>query len=557
MSTSPAALSTEIVDQLAQLPTISVDDDTFLALDAALDVVAALRFPSGIHDEADYEQLLAETLAHCAALGYASEVTLTPPQVPFRERGRYLKQWPPIDDGAIAAAVAQADAHQIVPLSTPQLAVREAWLLEAVEWRAWQIAAHQLSDPQREVVAQRCHAWLLAAGWRKAENITDERWHFSNEMAWLRDLEPNIDALFSAVQRSVAQGYTALRTIYKAGWQAAFNYSVQRDPEGIISDEQWAHCFATLGYRIDTSGEGIEPLPIELPDGTITALQRAIADLPRYRHGNSNGMLRLSELLDAFRNVVSRGQSSVLPDAQRDALLQRGIIGEALVALGFETGTTWYPGNQMQPPVSVDDRYIKRAQQIAEKGVEATFAEGLPVHAPVLVRDDERLVYLEMVGPKESVRANWAALRANYRRHYINRGWLSTNKSDGLTTLKRTLPCGWEHWALVHRQCAVESVQPAEPFYLLVDGESSVPPLFFTMLAHSLAVPLMPAWGDYLWRHGRLRGLIVSISDASHGMGGWRVEADEEAWRELVQEGLREGAIEMRAEPSPNGDEVL
>ena len=376
-------------------------------------------------------------------------------------------------------------------------------------------------------------------------------------MAWLRDLEPNIDALFSAVQRSVAQGYTALRTIYKAGWQAAFNYSVQRDPEGIISDEQWAHCFATLGYRIDTSGEGIEPLPIELPDGTITALQRAIADLPRYRHGNSNGMLRLSELLDAFRNVVSRGQSSVLPDAQRDALLQRGIIGEALVALGFETGTTWYPGNQMQPPVSVDDRYIKRAQQIAEKGVEATFAEGLPVHAPVLVRDDERLVYLEMVGPKESVRANWAALRANYRRHYINRGWLSTNKSDGLTTLKRTLPCGWEHWALVHRQCAVESVQPAEPFYLLVDGESSVPPLFFTMLAHSLAVPLMPAWGDYLWRHGRLRGLIVSISDASHGMGGWRVEADEEAWRELVQEGLREGAIEMRAEPSPNGDEVL
>ncbi|MCB0076256.1 MAG: hypothetical protein KDD73_02460 [Anaerolineales bacterium] len=70
-----------------------------------------------------------------------------------------------------------------------------------------------------------------------------------------------------------------------------------------------------------------------------------------------------------------------------------------------------------------------------------------------------------------------------------------------------------------------------------------MPPVFFMMLAHSLAVPLMVTWGDYLWQQGRMRGLISSLREGSHGMGGWRVEAAERAWRELVQRGLREGEI--------------
>lgn len=113
---------------------------------------------------------------------------------------------------------------------------------------------------------------------------------------------------------------------------------------------------------------------------------------------------------------------------------------------------------------------------------------------------------------------------------------------------ERTLPCGWDHWALLHRQTSLETMQPREPFYLLDEGASATPPLFFPMLAKSLAMPLLPAWEAHLWVQGRLRGLILSLRDDSYGLGGWRVEAEEELWRAVVCEGLQSGVLSFEVE---------
>ena len=547
---------TTLADQLSQLPTVVVDGEQFLSLDAALEIVAARHFPDGIHSEDDYDALLQQTLTNCATLGFGGAVELHPPHVPFQARGRYLKAWPALPDEIIAEIVDGAGSQIVVPLSTPQLALREGSLIEAVAHRAWQLYPHQISAQQRDFLTTRCRVWLERAAWHRLERLVDERWRHDSEVAWLNDLTPDLEALTRVVQRTLDEGITALSSIRRRGLHAAFNYSVRRDPEGLIGDEIWQEIFAAAGFELDEQGEQLRPLPLTIPRGTAERLPRAIQALPRYRQHDISGMLRLNEVVDAFCDLIGL-QARALPDAQLEQLLSEGVIGAALVGLGFETTPQWVAGRLVEPAVEGRERFIWPAQQVQQAIIDVTFAEGLPVAAPVLLRDEERLIYLELVGPKESVRANWAALRANYKRHYVGRGWLASSKDDGITTLKQSLPCGWEHWALVHRQCAVKSLQPAEPFYLLDDGTAIVPPVFFTMLAHSLAVPLMVTWCDYLWQQGRLRGLISSLREGSHGMGGWRVEATETAWRELVQRGLREVAIALEPEPAAIGKATL
>ena len=122
-------------------------------------------------------------------------------------------------------------------------------------------------------------------------------------------------------------------------------------------------------------------------------------------------------------------------------------------------------------------------------------------------------------------------------------------KLDGLITLKTTLPCGWDHWCLIHRQASLERMVPGEPFYLLDDDSQPIPHAFHPMLAKSLAVPILPEWTEYLWISGRLDNLIQPLVENCYGMAGWSIDAKEEAWEAIITKGLKEEHITFSALP--------
>ena len=551
-ATSPSTLDDALLATLRTLPTLTLDTACYLSLNAAHECVADHLFPDGVQSEVDYQCVTETTRSLCTQLGFGEAVTLNPPQVPFAERGDYLKQLPVVSDEHLQQALETVLARIPLYLTTPHRALRRDSLLFQVAYCAWGVRVREVTPVQLAYLAEQCDPWMEARGWELLLTLDDEHWSYASDPAYRRALEPDRDALTRALVKALRDGFTSLETVRRIGLQAAFHYNTRTDPEERIAAAEWQTLFAQLGYQLDASGERLEPIPLMLPEDATTRVCTALSELSTYAHKDYESMLARQEVLAATTKALAL-DGETLTAAREEALVTRGVVGEALVALGYENRAIWLPAYLLTPSPDQAGDFFRRAQQLQTRVHHPEFASGLQVHSPALVRDDATLVYLELVGPRQAVHANWAALRGARRTHYVAGGRLNVSKEDGLETLKRTLPCGWDHWALLHRQTSLETMQPREPFYLLDEGASVIPPLFFPMLARSLAMPLQATWDEHLWVQGRLRGLITSLSDASYGLGGWRVEAEEDVWREVVREGLQQAAISFGASVARGG----
>ena len=191
-----------------------------------------------------------------------------------------------------------------------------------------------------------------------------------------------------------------------------------------------------------------------------------------------------------------------------------------------------------------------RVRREANKTI--SLAQGLSVYAPALAIDDgeDTLAYLEMVGPKQSVKANWAALVgacAGHRGgkvHWLGRKRIQLEGMKNHVKLQSALPCGWLDQILIHKQASLKEMNPEQPFYLLNDGWQAIPPLFYPMLNKCLALPLLPEWVDYLWTNGRERNLIALLDEGEgQGYAAWRVLASPKEWQDSVERSLRSQTI--------------
>jgi hypothetical protein len=282
------------------------------------------------------------------------------------------------------------------------------------------------------------------------------------------------------------------------------------------------------------------------PSGLADQLKLSLARLEPVLTSAGPGLLK-AQVVQVIRALLGQRTNGLTP-ATVEAFLETGIIDQALVGLGYEPVTAWVPlpGRADQP--SDGQEVFLRSVRIPTDTVHVSLADGFSVRAPALVRDQETLIYLELLGPRQAVQANWAALRSG-RRQQVPGGYLRVQKSDGVVTLKQTLPIGWDHWAVIHAQASVQAVRPGVLFYLLDDGTQPQPPAFFPMLAKTLALPVLPQWADYLWVHGRLAGTITLLAEGCVGRLAWRVSADPHPWQTIVAAGLQGGDL-ILAPPS-------
>lgn len=234
---------------------------------------------------------------------------------------------------------------------------------------------------------------------------------------------------------------------------------------------------------------------------------------------------------------------------QAQQLVQEGVVGRRLRQLGYRAELTWCQPYHFQPPLG-DGRTSQvilreiRVQNDPDKKL--SLATGLAVYTPALVIDDvdDTLVYLEMVGARQSVKANWAALVGGGKVHWIGRKRVQLDGMKARVKIQTTLPCGWAHHILIHKQASLKEMNPEQPFYLLDDGAQPIPPLFYTMLNKCLALPLLEGWSEYLWENGRERSLISLLDDGvGQGYAAWRVLPASAEWQEIMETGLKSNHI--------------
>lgn len=183
-----------------------------------------------------------------------------------------------------------------------------------------------------------------------------------------------------------------------------------------------------------------------------------------------------------------------------------------------------------------------------------TIAKGQSVYAPTIITHPvtQTLVALQMFGPEQAVKANWAALMQNNRSsHFLLGKYISVEGSKRHLTLKKMLPCGWLEMWLIHKQASYQTVTPADKYlYFIVQSEqpqTAVSATFFLFLNKALATPMLPAWADYLWHRG-LEYQYISPIPATSQAGAYTayvVNPREVAWQQRVKEGLARGEISL------------
>ncbi len=130
-----------IREVLSSLPTLQVEEESYLKLENVLDTTRDILYPNGLTTEDSYNRLTAISLAGLLAIGYSTEeVALLPPVVPFVERGTYLKKMPVITDEIIATLIDELIKKNYDYIDKPVIAIKREKLAPACahkQLRAW------------------------------------------------------------------------------------------------------------------------------------------------------------------------------------------------------------------------------------------------------------------------------------------------------------------------------------------------------------------------------------------------------------------------------------
>ena len=537
-----------ILDGLNAIPTIPVGQDTYMPSNEALQLVATVMYPDGIQTETAYQTVCQVTEKACAYIDYGPVVELSPPLVPFEARGTYRKRYPPVTAQLIDLEL--AGARISTTLARREIACTVVWNKAGFEiyGRHWS----QIAPAQQTQIQEQVDALIQQAGWQKVEGSSACLYVQSlpvNETAVRAQLK---DLLLYASGEPITRSAVVHKVQLGAYGRSFFSNELSPEQEAMVTE-----ILQTCGYnpRLDDGAYWPNPLALKLP--TVDELTMLLAGLPTVMTVLGEGLT----LSDLVHTVV--GDSTTLADWQKEQLVQTGPVSQALRRLGYKTEITWCQPYQFLPKRSDSlalPLILSAVRVTTDLTKKISLARGLAVFTPALAIDDKEnsLVYLEMVGAKESVKANWAALMGGNRVHWLGARRIEMEGMKQHIKIQATLPCGWVSQVLLHKQASLKEMNPERPFYLLDDGAKpilhqdgrplatqwSIPPLFYPMLNKCLSLPLLAEWARYLWENGRERNFITLL-DKGNGQGyaAWRVLPAPDEWQKVVQEGLQSQSL--------------
>ena len=525
-----------ILDGLQAIACIIANEDTYLPHDAAMQVVAAIMQPDGIPTKEAYQTICDVTARACAHLGYGDEVELAPPLVSFAQRGSYRKQYPPLKKEAVLDVLDTASISR----EQPQKEIMAEMVRNQMAWKIYDRSLTGVGTAERALIEQQTNSIIEEAGWRKQMR--------GRTLYYIQSLAPDMADAQAAIAAEIAEAegmpisYLLLtRRLNIAAYGRHF-YKAELAPalEACLQAQLTA-----AGYATKAVDGRYDPLPITLPADADKQLQQLLQTLPLHQTKEGHVIL----FVELLQQMQAQFALPTLSAWQAEALVTEGTLAAVLRQNGYEPAL-----HPMQPSVFVpalasnaDAPFVIRKEVRIENDVTRMIrlAKGFSVYTPTVVLDTENsnIVYLQMVGYKQAVRANWAALAAK------KTCWIKGESVylDGMkehVAIRASLPCGWVDHILVHKQASIREMNPEEPFFLLDDGQQPIPPLFYAMLNRCLSVPLLPAWTRYLWENGRLRKLITLMNDGNgQGFAAWRGLPEPEKWQAVVQDGLRSGQI--------------
>ena len=522
-----------ILDGLQAIPPLVVAEVPHLPHEAALQIVADVLYPEEIQSQDAYRVVCQVTEKACSYLGFGAAVQLDPPQVAFAQRGRYHPQLPPLDEAEIQETLANAgtDSH------APSQVIARTIVWQKAAWQRYNKTLSALTTAEREAIETQVDEIASSAGWAIENNL------------YVRPLPPDLEKARLGLTRFLSS--MAGRPLLPAELMR----QATRGAYGRVfyNLEQAAPTLHTLitttltdyGYESEAQDGFYRPLPLPVAAATWAELPALLQALTPVETVHGAGLL-VSDVETAVKQLVGVETISAW---QLENLIATGPVGQMLVRLGYRTSLTPCESYQFQPALEIPGCravLLKAVRITRDQHKTIGLAAGLSVYTPALTLDGkaQTLVYLEMVGAKQAVRANWAALMGKNKNHWFGRRQVALDGMKAHVKLQSRLPCGWHHMVLIHKQASLKEMTPEQPFYLLDNGRQPIPPLFYPMLNKALALPLLPDWSDYLWQCGRQERLIALLDEGKgQGYAAWQVKPAPTVWQEVVRAGIASGQI--------------
>lgn len=531
-----------IVEGLQAIQPLQVGENTYLPSNLALEVVAVVMYPDGIPNEAAFKTLADVTEKACAHIGYGEEVELTPPHVPFTSRGSYRPQFAPISLDLIRDELEQVR----LSFGAPCYEVAGAIIWNRVARERHKKMLGQLPDSQQKAIATQVDALVTQLDWH-IESRGTEVWYVRQTIPDLAPARQMGGAYLARMEGLVCPADYLREQLFLGAYGRRY-YTVDLGP-GLqaLFDE----LLVEYGYSCNPIDDQLRPRPVDIPAEQEPTLHHALTKLtPIFTpHGPA---LRVSDIIMTIQKTLG---IPPLVHWRVQRVLSENPLAGWLQQMGYQTEINSFRGDQLQPPGErgqYEQVLLKTIRVKQDNNKRLTLADKLSVLAPVLTIDDEdkSLVYLEMVGAKQAVKANWAALVGGGKQHYLDGRTIMLDGMKRHVRIQKALPCGWVDWILLHKQASLKEMNPDQSFYLLDDGTQPQPPLFYPMLNRCLAVPLLAEWSEYLWVCGRERDLITLLSKGEgQGYAAWKVKPDAESWEQIVSEGLRQQRLAFGIEP--------
>ncbi|MCP4419915.1 MAG: hypothetical protein GY805_25155, partial [Chloroflexi bacterium] len=435
-----------ILDGLNSIETITVAEDVYLPSNAALQLIAIILYPDGIQTEKAYEAVRRTAAKACLHIGYGDEVELAPPAVPFPQRGVYRKRYPTVSPNLVLTALEDVSPDQ----QSPKKMIMAETVWNQAAWEIYQNSWSNLTQSQQKSLQQQVDAIAQEVNWQQ-KLLGSTQYYMQPLVANIEKAGEAITAVLTEEKGMPIERSLLLLRIQIAAYGHRF-YDEELTPE---LEEQLRQLLSEAGYAAQAVDGEYRPLPLKLPDNAKEKIRPFLTTLPQQQTQVGTALLfqDVLQLLQETLNLPTPSQW------QAEQLLTTELLGELLRQMGYKAEGHWLQPYQFIPSsedVEAKLVILKEIRVQNDPSKKMTAARGLPVHTPALVLDgdNDNIIYLQMLGNKQAVRANWAALVAK-KACWIggNRVYLNGMKEHIL--LKASLPCGWVDHILIHKQASI------------------------------------------------------------------------------------------------------
>ena len=482
-------------------------------------------------------QLLMEHLDSARGLSnLGSQKEFMPPDVNYTERGTYYQVVNPPDPEVVKKAL---DFFDFYTESHNQRAYPEVYVFDYVIYQhVWNhMYGHTIQDGRMQLVQNIVNAVVDAGEW----TYHPDRQLFTAYPKWTPAPTAKMDQEFDGDNSFSDSGF------YDVVAQDAYGRSYYSKPDLFPQDfQEYVEQMAEL-YKYNHVQDRFIPKPVEMPDNIEDIGRQILSDdgnMVFSEHGYQ--VMPLQTIRD---RLLDHGINLPISKIKFQLMGSSGEWAKPLVVNGFDLYTEEYWSDHFSfgtPNERFDCvQKQRRTEDSLEHTHKAVFAAGLPVTLVgfILNPSSEELIYLNMVGPRNSVRANWAELMSK-KQHYYNGAYFKVATAKNHKRFEGFLPSGLYQMILINHAASPSELTPLDSkFYLLTTNRSdAMPKHFLATLDRFLKVPVMEHWAEYLWVLGRSIGMIHYTGNPNDQIGGtsWTIHrgTEDTSWSTLISAGI-------------------